>query len=231
MNHHSKILFGALLMALGCGDDDDPASATNGDAATSDSGLTDAGTTSDVGTLDGAAGDAGNPPTDAAADTGTTPDAANPADGGGATGPKPIKVDCGSGVDATDCPVCSNPTTCDAPTYTDNGNGTVTSSCCGLVWQKVVEDVGRNWVQAHDYCAGLTVAGGGFRLPSIAELQTIVVGTTAPTINTTVFPNTPVDAFWSSSAGKFSGAWQVAFFSGASQGGALTNSERVRCVR
>jgi hypothetical protein len=51
-----------------------------------------------------------------------------------------------------------------------------------------------------------------------------------PSIDQTVFPNTPVDGYWTSSDGH-GNAWQVQFFNGVAQIGDLFNPDRVRCVR
>jgi hypothetical protein len=223
MKHQNLVVLAAIVGALGCGDESpvNPASPDGGAMSGDDAGGSADG--DGGGDVDGDAG------SDTEPDAGGGGDGAAP-DGGNDDLPSPIEVECG-GLSATECPVCANEATCDSPTYTDNGDGTVTSSCCGLVWQKNVEDVDRDWHAAYDYCESLSLSGGEYRLPSIAELQTLVEGNTPPTINTSVFPNTPVEAYWSSSAGEFFGAWEVAFSSGASQDGALTNSERVRCVR
>ncbi len=112
--------------------------------------------------------------------------------------------------------------------YTDNGNGTVTDSATGLVWQKCSN--GQNatscsgsasiltWSNAITYCNGLTLAGRTWRLPNVNELRTIVDYTksTAPTIDTTAFPSTQSNFYWSSStyASYTNQAWWVNFNNG-----------------
>gem|GEM_PF-5721596 len=60
------------------------------------------------------------------------------------------------------------------PSYSDNGNGTVTDSANGLVWQQSSYGPGqpRNWQQAMDYCDNNTPAlpGTGWRVPNMAEV-------------------------------------------------------------
>jgi len=140
------------------------------------------------------------------------------------------------------CKVCAADATCDAPNYTDNGDGTVTSSCCGLVWQQVVDGTGGDgvgnytWDAAKAYCDGLTLAGGAWRLPTIEELWSLVVPSQtppAPTIDRTAFPNTPAVEFWSSSphVGSVGSAWGVYFLTGYSIYGGTSYASRVRCVR
>ena len=55
-----------------------------------------------------------------------------------------------------------------------------------------------NWSGAKAYCGGVVLAGGGWRVPSVKELMTLVdfsVASPGPTIDTTAFPNTPADVF------------------------------------
>jgi hypothetical protein len=136
------------------------------------------------------------------------------------------------------CRVCANDSNCEAATYTDSRDGTVTSSCCGLVWQRVVDGDGAyNLEQAAAYCAELELAGGGWRLPTIAELSSLVVlGQTpeSPAIDRTAFPNTPVSGpYWSCSPwrGSDRSAWNLYFFDGSSNGNLATGLRHVRCVR
>ncbi len=112
--------------------------------------------------------------------------------------------------------------------YTDNGNGTVTDSATGLIWQKCSN--GQNatscsgsastitWSNAITYCNGLTLAGRTWRLPNVNELRSIVDFTksTAPTIDTTAFPSTQSNFYWSSStyAKNTIFAWFVYFVNG-----------------
>ena len=129
--------------------------------------------------------------------------------------------------------------------YTDNGNGTVTDSATGLVWQKCSN--GQNatscsgststlkWSNAITYCNGLTLAGRTWRLPNINELRTIVDYTksTALTIDTTAFPSTQSNYYWSSSTYAMNTeiAWIVDFNHGAVYYyGPKTSDYYVRCV-
>ena len=87
--------------------------------------------------------------------------------------------------------------------YTDNGNGTVTDSATGLVWQKCSNGMNATscsgsvstltWSSAITYCEGLTLGGrSDWRLPNINELGSIIDYTksSVPTIDSTAFPNT-----------------------------------------
>ncbi len=89
--------------------------------------------------------------------------------------------------------------------FVDNGDGTVTDSCTGLMWQKETADVNRDgrstgddsidWRGALDYSEGLRFAGySDWRLPNVRELSSIVdYGRDGPAID-------PI-------FGPFSGGW------------------------
>ncbi|MCF7987459.1 MAG: DUF1566 domain-containing protein [Methylovulum sp.] len=112
--------------------------------------------------------------------------------------------------------------------FVDNHDGTVTHKITGLMWMRCA--MGQTWTGS--VCTGTATtytydaakklsydfAGNSdWRLPNIAELQTIVErGTINPAINSEVFDNTPTWAFWSSSPNVASAsyAWDVDFFSG-----------------
>ncbi len=145
------------------------------------------------------------------------------------------------------------------PSYTDNGDGTIRDNVTGLTWQKCSVGQsdplcstgtasGYNWYQAAgaydatynagstNVCGSLTLAGGGWRLPTDFELTTIAdFGTDSPSINTTYFPNTPSSSYWSSDICAPPGethAWNVAFISGSDTGFFdMTYGFYVRCVR
>ena len=98
-----------------------------------------------------------------------------------------------------------------------------------LEWQADVPDRGFTWQEAKDYAASL---GDGWRLPTIQELLTLV-DYTKHNPACSVFPDTPCDWFWSSSAyaGGATGAWYVNFYYGNSSSSGVGNYGRVRCVR
>ena len=73
--------------------------------------------------------------------------------------------------------------------FVDNGDGTVTNTCTGLMWQKGTADVSGNgsigtevgnddrlnWQPALKYCEDLDFAGhSDWRLPNVQELQSII---------------------------------------------------------
>jgi hypothetical protein len=121
--------------------------------------------------------------------------------------------------------------------FTDLGDRTVRDNLTGLVWQQDVSPSTQNQTASILYCSTLTTAGGGWRLPTILELRSIVdesVPYPGPAIDTTVFPGTLSEVFWSSSpvATSPSDGWYVYFPNGnASFDLGTTPNYRARCVR
>lgn len=231
MNKSKFLTFVSLVVLVGCGEDEP----TDGSVSTGfDSSLTDGGVLPDGNVVDGNLAD-GNLP-DTAVGEGGVLDTGLPDATGDSTvvdaGPQPQPLVCPIAVDDVDCPVCEADATCDAPTYTDLGDGTVSSSCCGLVWQQSNDAVQRNFADAYAYCADLTLAGGGWRLPTVTELLSLVEGTDAPTIDQTYFPGTPAYNFSSANASPSPrGHWLVTFYNGLPIDGYPDNEVWVRCVR
>lgn len=123
--------------------------------------------------------------------------------------------------------------------YIDPGDGTITDTCTGLMWQK---DAGNNfstWYGALEYCDKLILTknhawasdadleGGvittddvqysDWRLPNIRELQSIVnYGQSNPAIDSSKFTTTQ-SYYWSSSTavGEPSRVWMVNFTNGS----------------
>ena len=121
--------------------------------------------------------------------------------------------------------------------FKNNGDGTVIDLATGLTWQREDDNVTRTWDEANTYCKGLSLAGGGWRMPNIKELQSIVdYRILYPAIDTDVFPGTPTtpSPYWSSSTYVNGSqlAWFVNFESGSYGYRSKTdNSYNVRCVR
>jgi WD40 repeat protein len=120
-----------------------------------------------------------------------------------------------------------------AERYTISG-GTVLDTLTKLTWQRSLDAATRSWSEAGAYCASLTLDGAGWRLPNMKELQTLIdERTTSPAIDRAAFPDTPSEAFWTSSplVGGPVEAWFVNFYSGVSYTNVPENAYRVRCVR
>jgi hypothetical protein len=62
----------------------------------------------------------------------------------------------------------------DTKRFVDKDDGTVFDNWCGLTWQLAdTNPNGMSWAAANSHCQALELAGTGWRLPSIAELQSI----------------------------------------------------------
>ena len=114
--------------------------------------------------------------------------------------------------------------------------GVVTDTATGLAWQQGISPSTMTWADAKTYCSSLSLNGATWRLPTIKELVTIVdeTKTSSPPIDTTAFPNTPSEDFWSSSpfAHVPSDAWAVSFANGYVTGSLVAGSTlRARCVQ
>lgn len=112
--------------------------------------------------------------------------------------------------------------------FVDNGDGTVTDSGTGLMWMQcslgqIWEDgectgdaSELSWQQALQQAHGYSFAEqSDWRLPNIKELATIAErACVRPSINETLFPNTPSDDFWTSTPSVLDAerAWVIAFF-------------------
>ena len=116
-------------------------------------------------------------------------------------------------------------------------SGTVYDTKTKLAWQQTISSNSSTWADAKTYCAGVGsgLGGTGWRLPTLKELQSLVdySQTTPPMIDSTAFPGTPSDWFWSASplAGSSSDAWDVYFFNGYTNYGDVSLPSYVRCVR
>lgn len=88
--------------------------------------------------------------------------------------------------------------------FTDNGNGTVTDTATGRMWQQADDGSRREWPEALAYCEALDLAGfEDWTLPNSKELQSIVDydHTGLPAIDEAVFAITQDSEtldFWSS---------------------------------
>jgi len=126
--------------------------------------------------------------------------------------------------------------TINPPSYTDNGDGTITDNVTGLIWQKEDDDITRIWDDAVTCCNDLTLAGYyDWRLPSKKELMSIVDwGTHTPSIDTTYFPGTNGSYYyWSSTTDAYdsSYAWPVHFMYGNVYSYVKSDNFYVRCVQ
>jgi hypothetical protein len=134
-----------------------------------------------------------------------------------------------------------------AKTYVDNFDGTVTDPTTGLTWMRCA--MGQTWTgstctgeartytydQANALTGTVTFAGqSDWRLPNIRELQTIVDRSVySPSIDSTAFPNTPSEYFWSGSlwVGDSNAVWVVYFHVGFAYYNFRSELDAARLVR
>ncbi|HEX8343680.1 MAG TPA: DUF1566 domain-containing protein [Actinoplanes sp.] len=120
--------------------------------------------------------------------------------------------------------------------YTDLGNGSVRDDVTCLVWQKDFSANKVSWAAAKSYCAGLSIGGGGWRLPSRVELTSIIdFSRSGPAIDTSVFRGV-ANFFWTGSpwAVRHSPpyAWAMNFYEGlTTNAGNTEGAYYARCVR
>jgi hypothetical protein len=116
----------------------------------------------------------------------------------------------------------------------DNGDGTVTDTTTGLMWQQSETDA-IAWEAAIAYCENLELAGyDDWRLPNRNELQSIVdYETYDPAIDTALFPGAMSSGYWSSTTRVYNtaGAWHVGFIAGYVRNGIKLDGYDVRAVR
>ena len=118
----------------------------------------------------------------------------------------------------------------------DTQTDTVRDIGTGLTWQRAVPAETFVLDAARAYCADLPLAGQkGWRVPSMVELLTLIdeQAASGPMIDRAAFPNTPSDAFWTSTdfGGTPGMAWQVYFDYGNGLYGLPNGMFHVRCVR
>ena len=135
--------------------------------------------------------------------------------------------------------------------YTDHGDGTVTDNATGLMWQKCSQGLSASdcltgGAQTYIWQAALTAAKtantnndsgySDWRLPNKNELESLVEDAcSAPdtAINTSMFPNTLADWYWSSSPSTSytEAAWIVDFGRGDVRTDGKDQGDYVRLVR
>jgi len=122
------------------------------------------------------------------------------------------------------------PSTTPDSRFVDNGNGTITDSGTGLMWQKcqlglsgltcnIGSSARLSWRESLNQARLNNLAGySDWRLPNIKELRSIVEQRCySPSINTKYFPSTASYWFWTSSPSFIHAvSWAVSFGDGPS---------------
>jgi hypothetical protein len=233
------------MLALGCSSSEGAPSPSSGGANAASGGSSGAASGGRP-AAGGAASNSGGTASNSGGTTGSSGTGGNTASGGtsgtgGASGGSGGSSTGGAGgaagacqwahLDWTKCPACTDAATCDDASYRPLGDGTVASSCCGLVWQaEAGPSMSRD--AAGEYCKNLTLAGAAWRLPTVAELASLVRrGLEQPTIDRAAFPGTPPEFFWSSDVVpnlSIVSPFVVDFYFGSTPG--TSDPSRVRCV-
>ena len=116
----------------------------------------------------------------------------------------------------------------------DNGDGTVTNTETGLMWQKATAPGEYTWQEALAYAAGLTLGGySDWRLPNRNEQQTLIdYSRYDPAIDPLLQEDTETN-YWLSTTDAYStdDAWSVYFYTGAVSSSEKSQSSCVRAVR
>jgi Protein of unknown function (DUF1566) len=119
--------------------------------------------------------------------------------------------------------------------FVDNGNGTVTDTSTGLMWQKAALSSPLKWEAALKYAEDLSLAGyDDWRMPTAKELQSMVdYSKWNPAIDETFFPGTLSNHYWSSTTYAYgtSIAWRVYFSLGNVGSEYKSSTSYVRAVR
>jgi PKD repeat protein len=125
--------------------------------------------------------------------------------------------------------------------FIDNGDGTVSDTNTGLMWQQSTAPGTHTWQQALAYCYTLNLAGhSDWRLPTWKELQSIIdYSIFNPSISYTFFSDTKPNPYWSSTTRPYNifysenpdNAWAVGFNSGECTSDGKGVSKYVRAVR
>ena len=118
--------------------------------------------------------------------------------------------------------------------WVDNGDGTVTDTATGLMWQQATQE-SMDWESAITYCASLSFEGyNDWRLPDINELRSLVdYSKDDIAIDTTLFPGTMTSFYWSSTtlAANPDCPWNIKFSNGFRKHLNKSYSLDVRAVR
>jgi hypothetical protein len=112
-----------------------------------------------------------------------------------------------------------------------------------LAWQRVVPPASYTQPEAAAYCAALLLDGGGWRLPTVTELVSLVVRpvglggsrdapTCVPSIDQVAFPSAPAGDYWTGmTQPDLDDATYTDFADGRSHAGDPATPMSVRCVR
>jgi Protein of unknown function (DUF1566) len=96
--------------------------------------------------------------------------------------------------------------------YTQSPDGVITDQVTGLEWY-INPNRDNTWLEARAWAAGLKVAGGGWRLPTLAELKALYQKNASAVHMDPLF-RLPGAYVWSGDLRDPQFAWGFAFYSG-----------------
>lgn len=111
---------------------------------------------------------------------------------------------------------------------------TVLDLVTSLEWERLPPSGTYTQAEAVVRCQGLSIAGGGFRLPEKSELESLVDPTRAnPAIDTSAFPQPIGTSYWSRTpyVPGFDQGFSLTSFNGRTEIAADTSAKSARCVR
>ena len=112
----------------------------------------------------------------------------------------------------------------------DTSKGWVLDNVTGRAWQLVSQNA-NDFAGANTVCANLSLDGGGWRLPGIQELESLVERHIAPALDKPFASSIETDFSISVYAANNAKIWSVQFADGSSYLTTTANSAGVRCVR
>lgn len=131
----------------------------------------------------------------------------------------PLLADTGQTVSTTSRPGEDSDYTSHQPSFTSNGDGTVTDNLTGLLWQQSDDGVARPYYIALEYVGGVSIGGySNWRLPTKKELLRIAnFGRENPAIDTNIFPATKNACYLTQTlcTGQAEHVWSVDFTTGS----------------
>ena len=127
-----------------------------------------------------------------------------------------------------DCPASDSPWWPTGRYELTDGAQVVLDHNTGLHWQRQAASVEYNLMNGTTFCQGLALPGAGWRLPSKAELMSLIATASSHCVEHDVFPNMPPpdNFFWGTD-----GIVNFCCCDNAMWGGTSANAANIRCVR
>lgn len=149
---------------------------------------------------------------------------------------------CPTGWSGANCDTIAKPFPTTPPSYASIPWKCVTDTATGLTWEVKTSSAGLHnmngtyaWNDRQTFVNAVNAEGlcghTDWRMPSLSELQGLVVGGPSPTIDTAYFPNTLGASYWTGTEQNALFAWDVFFYEGSSSASNKSISYFIRLVR